>query len=197
MSLRCAAAVLRQVEQSVQVSLKQLHTPYLDSLVLHSPLETHADTMRVWRVFEAYHAKGTARQLGISNTSFPQLADLLRDAVVPPAVVQNRFYTDTGRSCARFGRGIRARLHHRGQAARSAAGTVWNFWGGGGCEDSKNSQTTSATTSTSSIRQLLGAADTQMAHHVTFSTVPTRQLLGSANAETTPGRAPAAAADRK
>ena len=52
-------------------------------------------------------------------------------------------------------------------------------------------------TSTSSIRQLLGAADTQTAHHATFSTVPTHQLLGSANAETTPARAPAAAADRK
>ena len=51
-----------------------------------------------------------------------------------------------------------------------------------------------ATTSTSSIRQLLGAADTQTAHHATFSTVPTRQVLGSA--ETTPARAPAAAADR-
>ena len=62
---------------------------------------------------------------------------------------------------------------------------------------SKNSQTTPATTSTSSIRQLLGAADAQTAHHATFSTVPTHQLLGSANAETTPAGAPAAAADRK
>ena len=49
--------------------------------------------------------------------------------------------------------------------------------------DSKNSQTTPATTSTSSIRQLLGAADAQTAHHATFSTGPTHQLLGSANAE--------------
>ena len=48
----------------------------------------------------------------------------------------------------------------------------------------------------SSIRQLLGAADAQTAHHATFSTAPTHQLLGSANAETTPARAPAAAADR-
>ena len=63
--------------------------------------------------------------------------------------------------------------------------------------DNKNSQTTPATTSTSSIRQLLGAADAQTAHHATFSTAPTHQLLGSANAETTPARAPAAAADRK
>ena len=63
--------------------------------------------------------------------------------------------------------------------------------------DSKNSQTTPATTNTSSIRQLLGAADAQTAHHATFSTAPTHQLLGSANAETTPARAAAAAADRK
>ena len=73
--------------------------------------------------------------------------------------------------------------------------------GGGGpgqrCVDSKNSQTTPATTSTSSIRQLLGAGDASTAHDATFSTVPTHQLLGSANAETTPARAPAAAADRK
>ena len=64
--------------------------------------------------------------------------------------------------------------------------------GGGG-----GAQTTPATTSTSSIRQLLGAADAQTAHHATFSTAPTHQILGSANAETTPARAPAAAADRK
>ena len=63
--------------------------------------------------------------------------------------------------------------------------------------DGKNSQTTPATTSTTSIRQLLGAADTQTAHHATSSTAPAHQPLGSANAETTPARAPAAAADRK
>ena len=62
------------------------------------------------------------------------------------------------------------------------------------CVDSKNSQTTPATTSTSSISQLLGAADAQTAHLATFSTAQTHQLLGSA---TTPARPPAAAADRK
>ena len=63
--------------------------------------------------------------------------------------------------------------------------------------DSKNSQKTPATTSTSSIPQLLGAADAQTAHPATSSTAPAHQLLGSANAETTPAGAPAAAADRK
>ena len=75
-------------------------------------------------------------------------------------------------------------------------GKLWTACGQR-CVDSKNSQTTPATTSTSSIRQLLGAADAQTAHHATFSTAPTHQPLGSANAETTPARAPAAAADRK
>ena len=46
---------------------------------------------------------------------------------------------------------------------------------------------------TSSMRQLLGA---QTAHPATFSTAPAHRPLGSANAETTPARAPAAAADR-
>ena len=74
-------------------------------------------------------------------------------------------------------------------------GRLWTVCGQR-CVDSKNSQTTPATTSTSSMRQLLGAADTQTLHDATFSTAPTHQLLGSANAETTPARAPAAAADR-
>ena len=63
--------------------------------------------------------------------------------------------------------------------------------------DSKNSRTTPATTSTTSICQLLGATDAQTAHDATFSTAPAHQPLGPANEETTPARAPAAAADRK
>ena len=53
-------------------------------------------------------------------------------------------------------------------------------WGGGG----------------NPVRHLLGAADTQTAHPATFSAAPAHQRLGSANAEPTPARAPAAAADR-
>ena len=46
------------------------------------------------------------------------------------------------------------------------------------------------------IRQLLGAADAQTAHHATSSTAPAHRPLGSANAETAPAGAAAAAADR-
>ena len=93
-----------------------------------------------------------------------------------------------------------ARTAHRGTGhlgrTETQRGRLWTACGQR-CVDSKNSQTTPTTTSTSSIRQFLGAANTQTAHHATFSTAPTHQLLGSANAETTPARAPAAAADRK
>ena len=81
-------------------------------------------------------------------------------------------------------------------ASRTQQGRLWTACGQRRV-GSKNSQTTPATTSTSSIRQLLGAADAQTAHHATFNTAPTHQVLGSANTETTPARAPAAAADRK
>ena len=87
----------------------------------------------------------------------------------------------------RGGGGARTARGGTGHLGRTETqrGRLWTACGQR-CVDSKNSQTTPATTSTSSIRQLLGAADTQTAHHATFSTVPTHQILGSANAETTP-----------
>ena len=66
---------------------------------------------------------------------------------------------------------------------------TFGAWGGGGGAGVPHSGAI--------MRQLLGTADTQTAHHAIFSTVPTHQLLGSANAETTPAGTPAAAADRK
>lgn len=82
-----------QVMTSFTVSKKNLGTDYLDSLVLHSPLDTHKDTMNVWRAMEdIYHQQG-AKQLGISNCyQLEQLQHLYDDAHVKPSVLQNRFY---------------------------------------------------------------------------------------------------------
>lgn len=86
-----------QVLQSLEVSLRNLRTEYIDSLVLHSPMETHEDTMRVWRVLEEKVEEGTIRQLGISNCyDIDHFKSLYRDAEVKPAVLQNRFYSDSG-----------------------------------------------------------------------------------------------------
>jgi diketogulonate reductase-like aldo/keto reductase len=44
-----------QVKESFEVSLQNLKTSYIDSLVLHSPLAKFDDTITVWRAFEELH----------------------------------------------------------------------------------------------------------------------------------------------
>lgn len=56
-----------QVQTSLEASLKNLNTDYLDSLVLHSPLANLEKTMQVWRKFEQFVSEGRVRYLGISN----------------------------------------------------------------------------------------------------------------------------------
>ncbi len=86
-----------QVAHSFEVSQKNLQTDYVDSLVLHSPLFPFKDLLRVWRAMEKIHREGGAKALGISNTyDLETLKRLYKEAEVKPAVVQNRFYQDTG-----------------------------------------------------------------------------------------------------
>jgi diketogulonate reductase-like aldo/keto reductase len=49
-----SAPLATQVQQSLAASLRNLQTTYIDSLVLHSPLDTHQNTMVVWREFEKF-----------------------------------------------------------------------------------------------------------------------------------------------
>eukprot|EP00696_Hemimastix_kukwesjijk_P016115 gnl/Hemi2/4421_TR1551_c0_g1_i1.p1 gnl/Hemi2/4421_TR1551_c0_g1~~gnl/Hemi2/4421_TR1551_c0_g1_i1.p1 ORF type:complete len:300 (+),score=100.18 gnl/Hemi2/4421_TR1551_c0_g1_i1:34-900(+) len=91
------APLADQVRQSFARSLQNLHTDYLDSLVLHGPLNTHQKTMQVWRVFEEFHASGKVKQLGISNCyDLEMLQAIFNEATVKPAVLQNRFYAESG-----------------------------------------------------------------------------------------------------
>jgi diketogulonate reductase-like aldo/keto reductase len=86
-----------QVAQSFETSKKNLQTQYVDSLILHSPMTPHTLLMKVWNAMEKIQKTGGARQLGISNCYDTQvLRSLYADADVKPAVVQNRFYRETG-----------------------------------------------------------------------------------------------------
>ncbi|PNY28495.1 NAD(P)H-dependent D-xylose reductase [Tolypocladium capitatum] len=94
------APLVEKVHQSVQSSLKNFtmddgQEPFLDSVVLHSPLDTIQDTMTVWETLESY-APRTIRNLGISNATLPIVEALHSRAARPPAVVQNRFHARTG-----------------------------------------------------------------------------------------------------
>lgn len=98
------APLADQVAQSLQVSLRNLKTDYLDGWVLHSPLADRGQLLEVWRAMEAGVRDGAVRQLGISNCYDPGLlAFLYGRAEIKPVVVQNRFYRDTG-----YDMGIRA-----------------------------------------------------------------------------------------
>lgn len=88
-----------QVQQSFQSSLEHLGVHYLDSLVLHGPMQAEGwvrEDREAWQAMEAIHdARGT-KLLGVSNVSAEQLRALLRVARVAPAFVQNRCYASRG-----------------------------------------------------------------------------------------------------
>jgi diketogulonate reductase-like aldo/keto reductase len=104
------APLAEQVRQSLAASLQNLGTDYLDCLVLHSPLPSARQTLEVWRTMESLTEAGGVRQLGISNCyQLEQLTALYDSARFKPAVVQNRFYAETG-----YDREIRAFCRQHG-----------------------------------------------------------------------------------
>lgn len=85
-----------QVKKSFETSKKNLFTDQIDSLVLHSPLNTIKDTLIAWKVFESFVKAGEVKQLGISNCyELEFLKQLFENSDIKPSVVQNRFYADT------------------------------------------------------------------------------------------------------
>lgn len=91
------ASLEEQVQQSFAKSCFNLHTTYLDSLVLHSPMSTMDETLRVWHVFESLVQQGGVLALGISNTyNIDVLRQLYDRALVKPSFLQNRFYAKSG-----------------------------------------------------------------------------------------------------
>jgi diketogulonate reductase-like aldo/keto reductase len=94
------ASLAVQVRQSFDASLNNLGTSYLDCLVLHSPMQSLEETMAVWEAMEALVDSGGVKQLGISNCyRLETLEAVCRMARIEPAVVQNRFYAQTGFDC--------------------------------------------------------------------------------------------------
>jgi diketogulonate reductase-like aldo/keto reductase len=103
------ASLAEQVSQSFETSLRNLQTPYLDGLVLHSPFANERHTLGAWQAMEAIFEAGVVKQLGISNCyALEQLERLYRKARIKPGVVQNRFY-----AAAHYDREIRAFCRQR------------------------------------------------------------------------------------
>merc|ERR1712194_908844 len=53
------------VEANIESNLKDLGTDYIDLLLIHFPYQ--GDCAAAWATLESYHAKGTAKAIGVSN----------------------------------------------------------------------------------------------------------------------------------
>lgn len=91
------APLEERVRQSLEKSLENLKTDYLDSWIMHGPEDNWDDHWKVWRTMESAVDEGKVLQLGIAN--FYRLEDVqwaYEHARIKPKVVQNRFYADSG-----------------------------------------------------------------------------------------------------
>ncbi len=110
-----ASPLPAQVRQSFETSLHNLRTDYLDGLILHSPLPRTRDLQAVWQALESIADHGGARLLGISNCYDLEVLQALHQwARIKPAIVQNRFYAETG-----YDRALRAWCREQGVVYQS------------------------------------------------------------------------------
>ena len=94
-----------QVKTSIATSLRNLRVTedgdgsddgtYLDSVVMHSPMQTIDDTMDAWRTLEEFVKDGKIGVLGISNVDMFTLMDIYHRASIQPSIIQNRFHKMT------------------------------------------------------------------------------------------------------
>lgn len=84
-----------QVLASFATSLQNLRTDYLDSYVLHGPLETVERTLEAWKAMGSLQDEGKIHLIGVSNTyEVGLLKTLEQERAVQ--VVQNRWHDGNG-----------------------------------------------------------------------------------------------------
>ncbi|MCR4613917.1 MAG: aldo/keto reductase [Bacteroidaceae bacterium] len=76
----------KAVRKSIDDSLAQLNTPYIDLLLIHWPVK---DAVKfTWQIMESYVQEGKIRSIGVSNFNPHHLEDLLSYADIRPVVNQ-------------------------------------------------------------------------------------------------------------
>ncbi|MCF7927136.1 MAG: aldo/keto reductase [Candidatus Izimaplasma sp.] len=80
------------VASHVEQSLKTLDMDYIDLYLIHFPLETNEDNLRVWRVLESFVDRGLIKSIGVSNFNEDQLSYLIKHANIKPVLNQFQSY---------------------------------------------------------------------------------------------------------
>jgi diketogulonate reductase-like aldo/keto reductase len=83
--------VSEQIASSFRTSLANLHTTYIDSYILHSPLQTLELTLEAWHTLGALQDTGKVGMIGVSNTYDVNVLEALQK-VRKVDVGQNRWY---------------------------------------------------------------------------------------------------------
>ncbi len=82
------------VRKHVDASLSALDIGYIDLYLIHFPLESDQENLRVWRVLEEYVDQGLLQSIGVSNFNEAQLGYILEHARIKP--VLNQFLSYPG-----------------------------------------------------------------------------------------------------
>ena len=80
------------IRHHVEQSLKELDLGYIDLYLIHFPLETNEDNLRVWRILESYVDKCLIKSIGVSNFNEEQLTYLIEYARIKPVLNQFQSY---------------------------------------------------------------------------------------------------------
>lgn len=80
------------VKHHIEQSLKELDIEYIDLYLIHFPLSTNEDNVRVWRVLESFVEKGLLKSIGVSNFNEEQLSYLIQHANIKPVLNQFQSY---------------------------------------------------------------------------------------------------------
>lgn len=80
------------VTSHIEQSLKELDIDYIDLYLIHFPLETNEDNLRVWRILETFVDSGHIKSIGVSNFNKNQLSYLIKNARIKPVLNQFQSY---------------------------------------------------------------------------------------------------------
>jgi len=80
------------IRYHVEQSLHFLDVAYIDLYLIHFPLKTNEENLRVWRVLETYVEKGLIKSIGVSNFNETQLSFLVKHARIKPVLNQFQSY---------------------------------------------------------------------------------------------------------
>lgn len=89
------ANLAEQVKQSFASSLINLETKYLDSYLLHGPINyplLGEEDFQIWQAIEELYKEGKVKAIGVSNFNAKQLEMLIKQAKIKPHFLQNRCF---------------------------------------------------------------------------------------------------------